>query len=68
MSLLVNDWSFQVKDLDSFSLDGRGVTFSMEFNLPSLKKDLEPSGRYFLSHKDLAPYMERDGPLARFLD
>ena len=63
-----HDWSFQVKDLDSFSLDGRGVTFSMEFGLPSLKKDLEPSGHYFLSHEDLAPYMERDGPLSRFSD
>ena len=63
-----DDWSFQVKDLDHFSLDDRGVTFSMEFGLPSLKKDLEPSGRYFLSHEHLAPYMERDGPLSRFLD
>lgn len=62
-----HEWSFQVKDLDSFSLDGRGVTFSMEFGLPSLHKDLEPSGRYFLSHEDLAPYMEGDGPLSRFL-
>jgi len=63
-----DDWSFQVKDLDNFSLDGHGVTFSMEFGLPSLKKDLEPSGRYILSFEDLSPYIDWDGPLSRFSD
>jgi hypothetical protein len=62
----LQNWSFQVEDLDSFILDGRGVTFTMEFGLPSLKRDLEPSGYYFVSFDDLAPYWDPEGPLSRF--
>jgi hypothetical protein len=53
----------QASDLDRFRLGEEGVTFVYDFDFPHVIQALEPSGEYFLSYKDLQPYINPEGPL-----
>jgi hypothetical protein len=58
---------FQIQNLNDFSVSDRGVTFLYDFGFPHVAKALEPPGRYFLSYKQLKPYIKQDGALGLFL-
>ena len=59
----LDNQKFQVKNLDDFSLNDRGVTFFYDFGFPHVIKALEPSGQYFLSYQQLRPYIKQNGAL-----
>ena len=59
---------FELKDLDDFSVDAKGVTFHYDAGFPHVIKALEPRGRYFLPHESLRLLIRRDGPLWQFVD
>ncbi len=59
----LDNQKFQVKNLDNFSVDDRGVTFFYDFGFPHVIKALEPSGQYFLSYKQLKPYIKQNSAL-----
>jgi hypothetical protein len=56
---------FQIKDLDGFSVDGSGVTFTYEYGFPHVIKALEPEGAFTYSWNRLQPYIKSSGLLAR---
>lgn len=58
---------FTVENLDTFRLEDKGVTFVYDFGFPHVSQALEPSGEYFLSWKELRPYVNPQGPLARIV-
>ncbi len=53
----------QVSDLDRFRLGEEGITFIYDFNFSHAIEALEPSGEYFLSYKDLQPFINPQGLL-----
>ena len=57
---------FRVDNLDSFKLDERGVTFLYEFGFPHAFLAAEPEEEYFLSYKELKPFIDEKGLLAPF--
>lgn len=58
---------FQIKHLNYFSIDDKGITFLYDFDFPHVIKALEPSGRYFFSYDQLKAYIKTDGALRVFL-
>lgn len=58
---------FAVNDLREFSISDKGITFMYDYGFPHVIQALEPEGRYFLTWKEAAPYINRRGPLARFV-
>jgi hypothetical protein len=63
----LTDQRFQIQNLNDFSISDQGVTFLYNFDFPHVAKALEPPGRYFLSYKQLKPYIKQDGALGLFL-
>lgn len=59
--------TFAAKDLREFSVSDKGITFIYDYGFPHVIQALEPEGRYFLTWKEAAPYVNRRGPLARFV-
>ena len=57
---------FTVKNLSSFKLDERGVTFLYDFEFPHAYLAAEPEEEYFLSYKELKPVIDEKGLLAPF--
>ena len=57
---------FGVDGLDSFKLDERGVTFLYDFEFPHAFLAAEPEEEYFLSYKELKPFIDEKGLLAPF--
>lgn len=55
---------FTTKDLDGFSVDDKGVTFRFRYNFVHAVMALEPSGEFFMSWKDLRPYLRAGSLLA----
>jgi len=62
----VKNARFDVAHLDDFTLGERGINFHYDFGFPHVIKALEPRGTYFLSWKQLAPYIDTKGPLGVF--
>jgi hypothetical protein len=59
--------AIELKDLDGFSISDTGVTFLKRYGFAHVEQALEPSGEFFLSYKDLTPFIRTDGLLARFV-
>jgi len=55
---------FRVENLDTYRIDGRGITFLYEFDFPHVILAAEPSEEYFLSFKELKPFIDEKGLLA----
>jgi len=55
---------FKVENLDTYRIDDRGITFLYEFDFPHVILAAEPSEEYFLSFKELKPYIDEKGLLA----
>ncbi len=64
---LFKELKFQTSDLDEFSISDKGITFLYDAGFPHVAQALQPEGRYFFSYTELAPYIKRDGLLARFI-
>jgi hypothetical protein len=58
--------SFEQKDLDTFSISDRGITFFYDYDLPHVAKPAEPSGRFFFTYEQLKDYIQPQGPLRPF--
>ncbi|MBW4474921.1 MAG: DUF4163 domain-containing protein [Stenomitos rutilans HA7619-LM2] len=58
---------FQIRNLNAFSINDKGVTFLYDFNFPHVILALQPSGRYFFSYDQLKVYIKPDGALGVFL-
>jgi hypothetical protein len=56
---------FGVENLDRFRLGDKGITFVYDFDFPHVSEALEPVGEYFVSYKELRPFVKPEGPLAR---
>lgn len=59
--------AFGVEHLDNFMVGDAGVTFLYDAGFPHVIQALQPDGRYFFTHVQLAPYVRRDGPLGAFV-
>lgn len=55
------------KNLDGFTISDTGVTFLYDYSYPHVAQALEPSGEFFISYRELKPFIRRDGLLARFV-
>jgi len=62
----VKNARFDDGHLDDFTIGARGITFHYDFGFAHAVKALEPRGTYFLSWKQLAPYIDPRGPLGVF--
>lgn len=58
--------TFELSDLDGFSLSYRGMTFHYDYAYPHVSKALEPPGEFFLTWKELKPFIPNGGLLAAF--
>lgn len=64
---LFSDTDFQIKDLDAFFIDAKGVTFSYNYGFVHAVAALQPAGEYRFTWPRLKPYIRRDGLLAQFI-
>lgn len=53
--------------LDEFEIDENGVVFHYDYGFPHVAQALQPPGEFFLTWKELKPYIKRDGLLAQFV-
>lgn len=58
---------FELKDLDTFSVNSKGVTFYYDAGFPHVIQALQPDGRYFFSYWTLHQVIKRNGPLGQFI-
>jgi hypothetical protein len=58
---------FTPENLENFSVSAKGVTFLYDAGLPHALQAFQPEGEYFFSYSDLAPYLNRRGPLGQFV-
>ena len=63
----LTDVDFTVKDLDGFSVDEKGVTFFYDYGFRHAIRALEPDGNYFMSWKEIRPYIKPAGLLGKFI-
>lgn len=52
--------------LDEFEIDENGVTFHHDYGFPHAIQALQPPGEFFLTWKELKPFIESGGLLAPF--
>ncbi len=58
---------FTEKELSNFVVDMAGVAFIYEFGFGNAIKALAPEGEFRFSWAEIAPFIKRDGLLARFV-
>jgi hypothetical protein len=56
---------FQIKDLERFSVNRSGVTFTYDYGFPHVIQALAPEGEYTYSWDRLRPFIKPTGLLAR---
>lgn len=54
---------FEVKDLNHFTVNARGITFLYDFGFPHVIQALEPEGSYFIPYPKLKLYLRPNSPL-----
>ena len=59
--------TFELKDLDNFSVSKTGLTFLYDAGFPHVIRALEPKGRYYFSYAQLKPFIKGSGPLGQFV-
>ena len=52
-------------ELDEFEIDENGVTFRHDYGFPHVALALQPPGEFFLTWKELKPYIKSGGLLSR---
>jgi hypothetical protein len=63
---LFTDADFKAGNLEGFSVNDDGVTFSYDYGFAHAIQAVEPNGKYFLDWAQLKPYIKPAGLLARF--
>jgi hypothetical protein len=58
---------FREKNLPGFIIGTKGVTFFYDYAFPHVGKASEPSGKFFLSWKEMKPFISPDGPFGKFV-
>ncbi len=58
---------FQSRNLNTFSVSAKGITFLYDFGFPHVILALEPSGRYFFSYDQLKAHIKPSGALGVLL-
>jgi hypothetical protein len=58
---------FGPENLEEFEVGSKGITFLYDAGLPHAIQAFEPEGRYFFAYAELAPYLNRSGPLGQFV-
>ncbi|MBK8467368.1 MAG: hypothetical protein IPL32_16250 [Chloracidobacterium sp.] len=53
--------------LDEFEIDENGVIFHHDYGFPHVALALQPTGEFFLTWKELKPYIKPDGLLGQFV-
>lgn len=61
---LYENLKIEVKDLDEFSINEKGITFLYDAGFPHVVQALQPVGEYFFSYAELAPYLKHQGSVA----
>jgi hypothetical protein len=64
---LFTDARFTAKNLEGFSVDGKGVTFNYDYGFPHVILALQPDGTYSYTWAKLKPYIKPNGLLGRFV-
>ena len=63
----LNDMTFEVNNLDDFSVSEKGVTFLYDAGFPHAIEAFAPEGRYLFAYSDLKPYLRSEGLLWQFV-
>jgi hypothetical protein len=63
----LEEFRFEVKNLDDFSINADGVTFHYDAELPRILVAFEPAGQYLFPYTTLKPFIKPSGPLAQFV-
>ena len=58
---------FQIKNLDDFSINDKGITFSYDAGFPHVIQALEPNGQYFFSYAELRSFIKPEGQFGIFV-
>lgn len=58
---------YDSEDLKNFEVSSKGITFLYDYEFPHVIRALQPSGRYFISFKELELFINPNGPLGIFL-
>lgn len=65
VSLFFNDAeTYHKVKLDEFTVTSKGVTFHHDYGFPHVAQALQPTGEFFLSWKNIKPYIKSGGLLA----
>jgi len=59
--------SFTEENLADFKLEDLGISFHFDYGFPHAIQALQPDGMFFLSWQELAPYVNREDVLAKFI-
>jgi hypothetical protein len=51
----------EVKNLDDFSIDDKGITFLYDAGFPHVVQAYQPVGQYKFSYAELSKYLQREG-------
>ena len=62
---LFKDADFRRKDLEGWSVNGKGVTFKYDYGFPHVIQALQPDGIYFFTWDQLRPFLLPGSLLAR---
>ena len=65
-SLFTAAEEFHKVALDEFEIDANGVTFNHDYGFPHVALALQPPGQFFLTWKELKPYIKPGGLLSTF--
>ena len=55
------------KHLDNFILSNEGITIFYDYGFPHAMEALTPESYYFISYKELEPFLKKNNPLLTFL-
>jgi hypothetical protein len=58
---------FKKIHLEDFAVNKDGITFNYDYGFPRIYMMIEPSGYYFLSWKEIKPFIKRGGLLEKFI-
>lgn len=58
---------FKILNLDGFSVNDDGVSFVYDYGFPYILRTIEPGGNYFLSWREIKPFIKRPGLLGKFV-
>ncbi|HYO91456.1 MAG TPA: DUF3298 domain-containing protein [Pyrinomonadaceae bacterium] len=58
---------FEIKNLDDFSINDKGITFLYDAGFPHVIQAIEPVGQYFFSYEELRSFIKPEGLLGIFV-